>query len=106
MVEELEAGTTILGAFESLPFLEEGRREDLEAFVLHLYTDGLTETLNPSEEEFGEERFLEFIGSRQGISPEEFHADFFSTLDAFSEGVSRRDDLTLLSLQFNGHEAF
>ncbi|WP_162343620.1 PP2C family protein-serine/threonine phosphatase [Cyclobacterium salsum] len=106
VVEELEAGTTILGAFESLPFLEEGQRDNLDAFVLHLYTDGLTETLNPSEEEFGEERFLGFIGSHEGISPEEFHADFFSALDAFSAGVSRRDDLTLLSLQFNGHEAF
>ncbi|MDN3688808.1 PP2C family protein-serine/threonine phosphatase [Cyclobacterium jeungdonense] len=104
-VEELEAGTTILGAFEFLPFLEEGQRDNLEAFVLHLYTDGLTETLNPSEEEFGEERFLSFIESHDGISPDEFHAGFFSELDAFSAGVPRRDDLTLLSLQFDGNEA-
>lgn len=104
-VEELEAGTTILGAFESLPFLEEGQRDNLEAFMLHLYTDGLTETLNPSEEEFGEERFLSFIASNDGVSPEEFHAGFLSELDAFSAGVPRRDDLTLLSLQFNGNKA-
>jgi hypothetical protein len=48
----LEAGTTILGAFELVPFLEVGKREGLQNFTIHLYTDGLTEAMNPEEEEF------------------------------------------------------
>ncbi|SHN13061.1 sigma-B regulation protein RsbU (phosphoserine phosphatase) [Cyclobacterium lianum] len=100
-LEVLEAGTTILGAFETLPFLEQGERKDLENFILHLYTDGLTETFNPDEEEFGEERFLDYIKSHPGEDPETFHAGLFRALQEFSGGVSRNDDITLLSLQFD-----
>lgn len=99
--ELLEAGTTILGAFETLPFMEQGERENLDHFMLHLYTDGLTEALNPSGEEFGEERFLAYIDAHPSYNPERFHEGFLSTLAEFSDGIPGRDDITLLSLQFN-----
>ncbi|EPR65009.1 PP2C family protein-serine/threonine phosphatase [Cyclobacterium qasimii] len=99
--ELLEAGTTILGAFETLPFMEQGERENLAHFTLHLYTDGLTEALNPNEEEFGEERFLAYIAAHPSFDPERFHKGFLSDLAKFSDGIPVRDDITLLSLQFN-----
>ncbi len=98
--EQLEAGTTILGAFEKLPFLEEGERRDLKDFTLHLYTDGLTEALNPEEEEFGELRFLEYIGKNLCKDPVEFHKQFFEQWNAFTDDVPKRDDITLMSLRF------
>jgi len=99
--ELLEAGTTILGAFETLPFMEQGERENLDHFTLHLYTDGLTEALNPNEEEFGEERFLAYISAHPSFNPEHFHEGFLSDFEKFSDGIPVRDDITLLSLQFN-----
>lgn len=99
--ESLEAGTTILGAFEELPFLEIGERENLKDFTIHLYTDGLTEAMNPEEEEFGEERFLGYVKSHPDSNPEEFHRHFFETMKAFTHEVPLRDDLTLLSLRFS-----
>jgi sigma-B regulation protein RsbU (phosphoserine phosphatase) len=99
--EILEAGTTILGAFESLPFLETGVRKDLHKFTLHLYTDGLTETMNPADEEYGDEKFTEFIKTNHFDDPTAFHKRFFDELDSFSQGQSRRDDITLLSIKFN-----
>lgn len=98
--ELLEAGTTILGAFEELPFLEIGERENLENFTMHLYTDGLTESMNPQEEEYGEERFQKFVDSHLGMNPAGFHREFFSQMQEFSKDVPLRDDLTLLSLKF------
>jgi sigma-B regulation protein RsbU (phosphoserine phosphatase) len=98
--ELLEAGTTILGAFDELPFLEIGERENLENFTVHLYTDGLTESMNPEEEEYGEERFLEYVNCNLESNPEEFHRDFFEKMQAFTQKVPLRDDLTLLSLRF------
>lgn len=98
--ELLEAGTTILGAFDELPFLEIGERENLENFTIHLYTDGLTESMNPEEEEYGEERFLEYVNANIETNPEEFHQDFFEKMQAFTQEVPLRDDLTLLSLRF------
>ena len=99
--ELLEAGTTILGAFEELPFLEIGRRENLQNFTIHLYTDGLTESMNPEEEEFGEDRFRSFVDDHSGINPEEFHQKFLKLMGEFSANVPLNDDLTLLSLRFD-----
>jgi len=98
--ELLNAGTTILGAFEQLPFLALGRREHLKGFNIHLYTDGLTEAFNPEDEEYGEERFLSFIKKNLCIDPYLFHEAFFKELETFSAGQSRQDDITLLSLKF------
>ena len=99
--ELLEAGTTILGAFEELPFLEIGRRENLQNFTIHLYTDGLTESMNPEDEEFGEDRFRSFVDDHSGINPEEFHQKFLKLMGEFSANVPLNDDLTLLSLRFD-----
>jgi sigma-B regulation protein RsbU (phosphoserine phosphatase) len=99
--ETLDAGTTILGAFESLPFMEIGRRENLEQFTIHLYTDGLTEAMNIDEEEYGEERFEDFVNSHICVDPSDFHRDFMKEMKLFSDGIPLKDDLTLLSLRFN-----
>lgn len=99
--EPLGAGTTILGAFEELPFLEIGKRQHLSRFTIHLYTDGLTESCNAMEEEYGDERFKMFIDQNLCVHPNLFHDRFFKELDCFTDGISRRDDVTLLSLRFN-----
>lgn len=99
--EFLEAGTTILGAFELVPFLEVGIREGLRDFTIHLYTDGLTEAMNPEEEEFGEQRFKEFIEKNRDQDPAQFHREFRLAMDKFSKKVPFHDDLTLLSLRFS-----
>lgn len=99
--ELLEAGTTILGAFEELPFMEIGERKNLDQFTIHLYTDGLTESMNPEEEEFGEDRFHSFVDEHLLDDPEVFHRDFLELMQNFSRKIPLRDDLTLLSLRFS-----
>ncbi|SFA85729.1 PP2C family protein-serine/threonine phosphatase [Algoriphagus aquimarinus] len=98
--ESLHAGTTILGAFDELPFLEIGKRENLQKFSLHLYTDGLTEAMNPFEEEYGEERLEKFVDKHMIMDPDDFHRKFLKKIKEFSKDVPLRDDLTLLSLRF------
>lgn len=98
--ELLNAGTTILGAFEELPFLEQGKREQLGTFTLHLFTDGLTEVFNQENEEYGEERFVDFANRHIGVDPELFHDGFIEEWNAFGDGIPRRDDITLLSIRF------
>ena len=98
--ELLQAGTTILGAFDELPFLEIGERKNLESFTIHLYTDGLTEAINKEEEEYGESRLEDFVKNHLCMDPEDFHREFFKEMRAFSDEVPLRDDLTLLSLRF------
>ncbi len=99
-IETLDAGTTILGAFEDLPFIEIGKREHLEEFTIHLYTDGLTEAMNAQEEEFGEERLHKFVSEHLCVDPDDFHRNFLKEINKFSGNLPLNDDLTLLSLRF------
>jgi len=98
--ESLNAGTTILGAFDELPFLEIGKRENMTEFTIHLYTDGVTEAMNPKDEEYGEERLQEFVERNMTIDPDDFHRKFLKEIEEFSQNVPLRDDLTMLSLKF------
>ncbi len=54
----LEDGSTVLGAMHPLPFLNEGFITNLEDFLLFCYTDGLTETVNESQNEYGVDRLV------------------------------------------------
>lgn len=98
--ESLSAGTTMLGAFDELPFLEIGKRENMTEFTIHLYTDGVTEAKNLSEEEYGEERLQRLVETNMSVDPDDFHRKFLKEIEQFSQDVPLNDDLTMLSLKF------
>ena len=99
--ELLEEGTTILGAFNPLPFLATGFVEDLDEFSLFLFTDGVTETFNDHGEEFGIERLEAFLKTHQKSTLDHMHSTLITELDTFSNGRSFPDDLTFLSCRVN-----
>lgn len=94
---KLTQGTTVLGAFEPLPFLHMGCIEQVEDFSLFLFTDGLTETFNEADEEFGTERLETYLYEHQEESLNELHEGLMKQLDDFRAGTSFTDDLTFLS---------
>ena len=100
-VEKLTIGTTVLGAFEPLPFIDLGRIENLEKFSLFLFTDGLTETFNANEEEFGSERLEEFLQNNYDMPLAELHKKLLKELHEFSADRNFSDDLTFLSCKVN-----
>lgn len=96
-VIELNNGTTILGMFNPLPFLETTRIEGLDDFMFFGYTDGLTETFNKSDEQFGEERLMEFFEHGVPEDINQLHTQIFKSLDQFRQDTPYRDDITMLS---------
>lgn len=94
---QLTEGTTILGAFEPLPFLNMGKIENLDEFSLFLFTDGLTETFDEDDAEFGSERLEKFLIDNYGQPLDQVHKDLINELDKFRAGRSFTDDLTFLS---------
>ena len=58
-VEELTTGGTIIGMFPQTRY-EEGTLALHAGDVLIVFTDGVTEALNPADEEFGEDRLKDF----------------------------------------------
>jgi sigma-B regulation protein RsbU (phosphoserine phosphatase) len=97
----LSDGSTVLGAVHPMPFINEGFITDLEDFVLFCYTDGLTETLNEQEEEFGESRLQAFFASHETRDLRMIHQDIIIALDEFKGRNNYRDDITILTCKIN-----
>ncbi len=93
----LEEGSTVLGAMDPLPFLNEGFVTDLDDFLLFCYTDGLTETVSEEEREFGIQSLIDYLQSNHHKALTTIHQDVILALDAFKGRRGYRDDITMLS---------
>lgn len=100
----LEEGTTVLGAMESLPFLNVGEVFDLSSFTLFSYTDGLTETRNENEEEFSPENVLKYLENNRGKELKVIHQEVMAALDNFKGKRPYLDDITMLSCRVENEE--
>jgi sigma-B regulation protein RsbU (phosphoserine phosphatase) len=77
-----------------------GFREDsvslLQGDRLVLYTDGVTECMDPNGTMFGDERFHHCIRSGKSLSPDELAEKIIGELRIFSRRNTFDDDITLL----------
>jgi sigma-B regulation protein RsbU (phosphoserine phosphatase) len=93
----LDSGTIVLGSFRPLPFLIETTINNLKNFMLFNYTDGVTEVINPDQEQFGIDRLIEFLKSRKKVELGEIHGHLISRINNFKKEMAFVDDITLLS---------
>jgi sigma-B regulation protein RsbU (phosphoserine phosphatase) len=76
-----------------------------EAFPLRtgdqivLFTDGISESMNAHDEEWGENRLIQCVKNCRELSADEAMAKIFAATDAFSAGASQHDDMTLVVLR-------
>lgn len=66
---------------------------------LVLYTDGVTEAQNDSQELFDEERLIESGMTHSNSPAEEIHAGILKTIQAFVAGAPQFDDITLMVIR-------
>ncbi len=64
-----------------------------------LYTDGITEAENHSEEQFGTERLTEIIEQNRHLSAKELGEQILSSLKSFCDGRELGDDVSLVILK-------
>lgn len=93
----LEEGTTVLGAFHPLPFINEGFLTDLDRFLYFSFTDGLTETENDQGEEFGLDRIKDFLVRNSRKDIRKIHKELLQEVDQFRGNSEYKDDITILS---------
>jgi sigma-B regulation protein RsbU (phosphoserine phosphatase) len=93
----LEKGTTVLGAFDQLPFIEEDQINITPDTLLFLYTDGLSETSNENDEEFDIEKIKLFLMKQYGTDLEKLHAALFKKINKFKGAKDFPDDVTFVS---------
>jgi len=91
----LGAGTPPVGIFATLPAVQSS--VELEhGDWLAIFSDGIPETLNENEEEFGWERLLEIVLRNRQRSAEEMRDAILAEIMTYSGGRAQSDDLTLI----------
>ena len=94
-------GGVILGCMEDFPYraktvkLNPGER-------LFLFTDGVTEAFNITDEQYGDHRLEAFLNQHAGISIQDIVKSCLDEVNTFSTGVPQSDDITMLSIAYNG----
>lgn len=64
--------------------------------LLLLYTDGVSEAINPSQEEFGVPRLEAFLNHSAGLSPRDLITGLRRELDLFTANSTPFDDTTMI----------
>ncbi|MBN2207077.1 MAG: SpoIIE family protein phosphatase [Candidatus Aminicenantes bacterium] len=66
---------------------------------LCLFTDGITESRSPDQEEYGEERLLALLGTNAALSARETGERIVADVRAFSRKDDPEDDMTIVIVQ-------
>jgi sigma-B regulation protein RsbU (phosphoserine phosphatase) len=70
--------------------------------VIFLYTDGVTEAMNPRKELFSEDRLKQCLSRLKDKSVQDIIDGVRTEIRDFAQGASQSDDITMLALRFNG----
>lgn len=97
-VEELSTGGIVIGMFPQTQYQEAS--VDLQSGdVLIAFTDGVTEALNPAEEEFGEERLKTLLLEVAPLSVQEMTSRISRELRSWIADADQHDDLTFIVMK-------
>jgi serine phosphatase RsbU (regulator of sigma subunit)/dihydrofolate reductase len=67
--------------------------------ILLAFTDGISEAMNASEDEWGEDRMIAEAQAHADLNAEELLQGLFREADAFAAGAPQHDDMTLVILR-------
>ena len=94
-MEQLASGGLPLGIMPNADF-REGRTKLFPGDVLVIYSDGVSEAVNPSGEEFGPTRLYEVVARNLDASAGGIRDRIESALTKFCQGTPAADDITLV----------
>ncbi|WP_428330449.1 PP2C family protein-serine/threonine phosphatase [Mucilaginibacter sp.] len=94
----LKLGTTMIGVFDELPFLNQGE-VDIEpgSFIVN-YTDGLMDHEHQSKKNWEEDNLIDFVKENGELIPDSFNQLLMNHIDQVIKGKPI-DDVTLLTLR-------
>lgn len=96
-VFRLETGGPVIG------LLEHNYQQDSFSLrpgdLVVLFTDGVSESMNGREEEWGEAALIEFAKTCHGLPASEVISRIFAAAETFAAGAFQHDDMTLVVLR-------
>ena len=96
--ETLVEGGMVLGLFDSAPF-EQGVTELGPQDSLIVFSDGVSETFNAQDEEYGEARLVELLTNLRDRDAPGLQAAILDSIEEFAAGAKATDDRTLIVLK-------
>ena len=94
----LDVGGIVIGAVSQFPY-EEGHIDLKPGNILIMYSDGITETENEEEEQFGEERVIDIIREHADLKAAEISEKIVEEVNSFSKKSPQQDDMTLIVMK-------
>ena len=67
--------------------------------MLVIYTDGITEAMNPEKLQFGEDRLVQVIKENSHLTPAEFVEKLNESIAQFTRGAEQNDDITVVAIK-------
>ncbi len=100
-VETLKTGTTMIGVFDELPFINEGEIKLERGAVIFNYTDGIIEYDGEEEQSITEEQLIEFLEIHKDKDLKQLHKELINKMEVLRNFKEATDDITILSLKIN-----
>ncbi len=100
-VVRLEKGGPILGLFAGVPFEEETVALKSGDYLV-VFSDGVSEALSATGEEFGDDRIIASVRGSLGKNAEGVLDDLIISVKAFAKGAAQSDDVTALVIRYLG----
>jgi sigma-B regulation protein RsbU (phosphoserine phosphatase) len=99
-VRRLEAGGMIVGLFSEAHYDQESLQL-APGDVIVVFSDGVSEAMSSTGEEFGEDRIRDAVAAVRNESPEHIHQDLFKRIREFTRGAVQNDDVTAVVIAYN-----
>ena len=97
----LERGGPIVGLFEGATYEEETVTLESGDWLI-VFSDGVSEALSATGEEYGESRILTCVQSNLAREPQGLLEALFLDVREFAKGAAQSDDITAMVLRFRG----
>jgi sigma-B regulation protein RsbU (phosphoserine phosphatase) len=102
-VIKLEVGGAVVGMLPSMiVHYDQGDIQLEVGDMLVGFTDGISEAMNPKEEEWGEDALLEELKTLDGKLSEEILVHIVAAADKFADGAKQHDDMTMIVVRIVG----
>jgi serine phosphatase RsbU (regulator of sigma subunit) len=97
-LETLAEGGMVLGLFESAPYVQ-GETHLAPSDTLVVFSDGVTETWDSQDEEFGDLRLMDLLVTLRDRDAVGVQTGILEALEVFAAGAKATDDRTLIVLK-------
>jgi sigma-B regulation protein RsbU (phosphoserine phosphatase) len=95
----LECGGPIVGLFESASYEEETVTLTSGDWLI-VFSDGVSEALSASGEEYGEGRIVSVVQRSLTLEPQKLLETIFADVREFARGAAQNDDITAMVLRY------